>query len=116
MPLQSPRIRPLIGKSRRHSLLTFFADNGAVAVETIFAWNYLPLPPDRRSVPPPVHLRCLRTTSFNPDQISVTAQTFTSTRSVWSARSRTMSSVTSVAMSDDFLYHEPQIAPAVVMV
>src|ERR1700722_16576672 len=109
MPLQSPRIRPLIGKSRRHSLLTFFADNGAVAVETIFAWNYLPLPP-------PVHLRCLRTTSFNPDQISVTAQTFTSTRSVWSARSRTMSSVTSVAMSDDFLYHEPQIAPAVVMV
>src|SRR6202166_5063739 len=44
--------------------------------------------------------------------MSVTAQTFTSTRSVLSARARTASSVTSDAILDDFLYHDTQIAPS----
>src|ERR1700675_3151437 len=48
----------------------------------------------------------LRTTSFRPDQTSVTAQTLTSTKPSGRPPSRIVSPVTSVGISEDFLGHE----------
>src|ERR1700731_4190521 len=56
--------------------------------------------------------RCLRTTSFTPHQVSVTAQTLTSTRSVLRATLRISSSVTSVGIFADFCTRRSQIAPS----
>src|ERR1700689_101050 len=58
------------------------------------------------------HRKCLRTTSLRPDQISVTAHTFTSTRSVASANRLISPSVTSFGIFAAFLYQEPQSAPS----
>src|ERR1700719_1270074 len=48
----------------------------------------------------------LRTTSFRPDQTSVTAQTLTSTKPRGRPTSRIVFSVTSVGTFEDFLGHE----------
>src|SRR5665213_3592492 len=56
-----------------------------------------------------------RITNFKPDQISVTAQTFTSSKSVFSARSRIKPPVTSLGIFAAFLYQLTQIAPSTVM-
>ncbi len=50
-------------------------------------------------------------TSFNPDQISSTAHTFTSTSPSGNASARTVSSEMSVVFPDDFFGHETQIIP-----
>jgi len=50
----------------------------------------------------------LRTTSFKPDQMELTAHTFTSTNPSGSATSRTTSSVMSVATFADFFGHDAQ--------
>src|SRR5260370_39190601 len=52
-----------------------------------------------------------RMTSFNPDHVSSTAQTLTSTRPSGNANARTTSSVTSVGTLAAFFGHETQIAP-----
>ena len=52
-----------------------------------------------------------RTINFNPDQVSSTAQTFTSTKPSGNATSRITSSVTSVATPEDFFGHETQRTP-----
>src|SRR5208282_4571722 len=51
-------------------------------------------------------------TNFNPDQTSVTAQTFTSTRPASSPRWRITSSVRSVGTPELFLGHEIHSMPA----
>jgi len=51
-------------------------------------------------------------TSFNPDHTSSTAHTFMSTRPSGRARSRTTSSVMSVATPELLLGHETQIIPS----
>src|SRR6185312_9351105 len=61
------------------------------------------------------HRSAFLITNLSPDHLSSTAQTFTSTRSVLSARARIKSSVTSVGILAAFLYHDTQIAPSVVM-
>lgn len=53
-----------------------------------------------------------RTTSFSPDQTSVTAQTLTSTKPSGSATARTTSSVTSVGTFEDFFGQDTQTAAA----
>ena len=50
-------------------------------------------------------------TSFNPDQISSTAQTFTSTSPVWMAKFRIISSEMSAKTFDDFFGQDIQIIP-----
>src|SRR5438132_11012804 len=52
-----------------------------------------------------------RIINFNPDQVSSTAQTFTSTNPSGNAISRITSSVTSVEMPEDFFGHETQTVP-----
>src|SRR5882724_2097690 len=52
-----------------------------------------------------------RTTSFNPDQVSSTAHTFTSTNPSGSATERITSSVTSPGTPADFFGHETQSVP-----
>src|SRR5437763_441180 len=49
--------------------------------------------------------------SFNPDQVSFTAQTFTSTNPSGNPTSRMVSSVMSVATPEDFFGHEIQSVP-----
>ena len=51
-------------------------------------------------------------TSFSPDQVSSTAQTLTSTRSIDSATARITSSVRSLGTLDAFFGHDAQINPA----
>jgi hypothetical protein len=53
-----------------------------------------------------------RIINFNPDQISSTAQTFTSTKPSGNAISRMTSSVTSVETPEDFFGHETQTIPS----
>src|SRR5207237_3694402 len=53
----------------------------------------------------------LRTISFNPDQVSSIAHTFTSTNPSGSATARTTSSVTSVDTPDDLFGQETQTGP-----
>src|ERR1700757_2284983 len=53
----------------------------------------------------------LRTISFNPDQVSSIAHTFTSTNPSGSATARTTSSVTSVETPDDRFGQETQTVP-----
>jgi hypothetical protein len=55
------------------------------------------------------YLSVLRLTIFNPLQISLTAQTFTSTHPVGKTIPRIVSSVISVGIFADFLYQEIQI-------
>src|ERR1044071_769869 len=52
-----------------------------------------------------------RTMSFNPDQVSSIAHTFTSTKPSGSATTRIRSSVTSAGMPDDFFGQETQTVP-----
>jgi hypothetical protein len=52
-----------------------------------------------------------RTINFNPDQVSSTAHTFTSTNPSGSATARTLSSVTSVSTPDDLFGQETQTVP-----
>src|SRR5438309_1590679 len=52
-----------------------------------------------------------RTINFNPDHVSSTAQTFTSTNPSGNATSRMVSSVISVATPEDFFGHEIQSIP-----
>ena len=54
----------------------------------------------------------LRITSFNPDQVSSTAHTFTSTSLLANAYFLTTSSVISVVTPDDFLGQDIQIMPS----
>ena len=53
----------------------------------------------------------LRTISFNPDQVSSIAHTFTSTNPSGRATARTTSSVTSAGTPDDFFGQETQTVP-----
>src|SRR5438270_4381171 len=52
-----------------------------------------------------------RIINFNPDQVSSTAQTFTSTNPSGNAISRITSSVRSVEIPEDFFGHETQTVP-----
>jgi hypothetical protein len=53
----------------------------------------------------------LRMTNFRPDQVSSTAQTFTSTRPSGNATALTVSSVTLEDTPDDFFGQEIHIMP-----
>src|SRR2546430_13466236 len=55
---------------------------------------------------------CRRIINFNPDQVSSTAHTFTSTNPSGRATARMTSSVTSVGTPADFFGHETQSTPA----
>ena len=58
------------------------------------------------------NLRSLRIINFNPDHVSSTAHTFTSTNPSGNATARTTSSVTSLTTPDDFLGHETHSVPS----
>jgi hypothetical protein len=56
------------------------------------------------------HLSSFRTTSFKPDQTSLTAQTFMSTKPSGNANSRIVLSVMSVGIFDALFGHDTQTA------
>ena len=61
--------------------------------------------------PSPGYLAVRRIINFNPDHTSSTAQTFTSTRPIGSARSRIVSSVILLVTPELFFGQETQITP-----
>src|SRR5690348_13257250 len=66
----------------------------------------------RQLVTLPFYLSPSRNINFNPDQVSSTAQTFTSTSPFFNPKSRIMFSSRSVAIPDDFFGHDIHIMPS----
>src|SRR5213595_3689033 len=87
------------------------AERGAKIIERAFARAAVSTERSPRESRQEDRRNSLRITSFNPDQVSSIAHTFTSTNPIGSATSRTTSSVTSVSTLADLFGQETQTVP-----